>query len=293
MSKSGRIRPVGFVGMGTMGSPMAVNILGAGVDLVVWNRSPRKTEQAAAAGAHTVGSVADLFRATDVVLFMLTDDAAVDEVVQRGQPRFADHARSHVLVPMGAHSPSWVENFERDVAEAGGRVAGCPMSGSEAPARAAKLVGLLGADEELRARLTPILGPMCTRLVEVETPADAFTLKLAINLFQTTLIAGLTEAAHFLDKSATDVGVLVDALASGPLASAVVMDKARALSDRDFTPHATSADAVQNLRAISNEATRLGVEIPVSAEVRRFYERAVVSGLGGRDLTGAVEVLEQ
>lgn len=88
---------VGFMGLGVMGLPMALNLARSGVGLVVWNRTAARTEPLRAAGAETAADPADVFRRTRVVILMLSDEAAVDSVLARGTDRFAERVSRHTV----------------------------------------------------------------------------------------------------------------------------------------------------------------------------------------------------
>ena len=111
---------VGFIGLGTMGLPMALNMLGAGTPLVVWNRSAPALEAAATAGAVVAGSPADVFRRADTVFLMLMNGDVVDEVLQRSTPHFAELVGGRTVVHMGTTEASWSEGLGADVTAAGG-----------------------------------------------------------------------------------------------------------------------------------------------------------------------------
>src|SRR5262245_44702133 len=96
---------VGFIGLGTMGQPMALNLCRAGHPLTVWNRSPHKCVPLSDAGATIADDVADVFRRSDVVFLMLIDSAAIDHVLRRGTPSFAAQLSGRTVVNMSSVEP--------------------------------------------------------------------------------------------------------------------------------------------------------------------------------------------
>jgi 3-hydroxyisobutyrate dehydrogenase len=98
---------VGFLGLGVMGQPMALRLARAGVDLVVWNRTASRCRPLADAGVRVAATAAEVCASTGTVVVMLSDEAAIDEVLDRGGPSFAGLVRDRVLVVMGTHPPAY------------------------------------------------------------------------------------------------------------------------------------------------------------------------------------------
>jgi len=151
---------VGFVGLGVMGQPMALNLARAGTRLVVWNRSPAAADPLREAGAAVAASVEDVFERTRIVMLMLVNEAVLDEILQRGTPGFAELVSRHVIVSMGSNSPDYSRGLAADIAAAGGCYVEAPVSGSRKPAETGQLVSLLGGDPETVAEVRPLLSPM-------------------------------------------------------------------------------------------------------------------------------------
>ncbi len=121
-------RPVGFIGLGSMGSPMAVNLARAGTPLLVWNRSPGKTAAAAAAGAEIAADAATVFADAVIVILMLTDEGAIDAVLQRGEGGFASRVTGRTIVHMGTTAPAYSRALEADIRSVGGHYVEAPVS---------------------------------------------------------------------------------------------------------------------------------------------------------------------
>src|SRR3954452_4798333 len=103
----GQLVDVGFIGLGVMGQPMAVNLARAGLRPVVWNRTRSRVGPVVAAGGGAGGGPAALFRAADVVFLMLADEAATDAVLARGTPAFAERVAGRTVVHLGTAAPDW------------------------------------------------------------------------------------------------------------------------------------------------------------------------------------------
>src|SRR3954447_10560215 len=132
--------PVGFVGLGVMGAPMATSLARAGTDLVVWDRSARSAERLRPEGATVAGDVDEVFERCEVVLMMLANGSVIDEVLGRSTGDFARRVAGHTAVNMGAASRGSARGWGEHVTAAGGAYVEAPVSGSRGPAEQRQLV---------------------------------------------------------------------------------------------------------------------------------------------------------
>src|SRR3954452_8382116 len=137
---------VGFIGLGVMGQPMALNLARAGTPLVGWTRSVERAEPLRAAGARIASTPAALFAQAEIVILMLADGSAIDTVLARGTPTFDTFAGGHTIVHMGTTSPQYSQGLDADVRAAGGSYVEAPVSGSRTPAECGELVAMMAGD---------------------------------------------------------------------------------------------------------------------------------------------------
>jgi len=224
---------IGFIGLGVMGQPMALNLARAGRALVVWNRSPDKSEPLRAAGAKVAASAAEVFRQARIVILMLADGAAIDSALGRGTPSFGENVARHTLIHMGTTSPEYSRGLEADIRAAGGSYVEAPVSGSRKPAEAGQLVAMLAGERPTLEEVRPLLQPMCHQTILCGPVPSALLMKLSVNLFLITLVTGLSEAYHFADRHGLDRRLFLDVLDAGPMASGVSRMKAPKLYARE------------------------------------------------------------
>jgi len=283
---------VGFIGLGIMGRPMAANLVRAGVPLRVWNRSPAGAAALAGMGAVVEDSAAAVFAASDVVLLMLADESAVDEVLQRGSDVFTRMVRGRTVVHLGTTSPGFSTGLGRDVEAAGGDYVEAPVSGSRIPAQRGELVALTAGRPTVLDRVEPLLAPLCREVLRCgAVPAGTGT-KLAVNLYLCTMVAGLAEAYHLADRLDLDLDVFRQALDSGPMASAVSTVKLAKLVARDFEAQAAVRDVHTNTRLIAEAARAVGAASPVLDATRALFCATEAAGLGALDMAAVVTALE-
>lgn len=284
--------PVGFIGLGVMGRPMAANLLRAGVPLVVWSRTQAHCTDARDSGATVAPTAADVFARCRIVLTMLATEDAIDEVLQRGTAAFATQVHGRVLVHMGTTSPEYSAALATAVAAAGGQYVEAPVSGSRVPAERAELIGMVAgapaAVEEVRA----LLAPMCREVVGCGAVPGALLMKIAVNLYLVTTVAALAEAVHFAERQGLDLDAFVGILGAGQTASGISRIKAAKLRHRDFAVQAAIADVRKNSQLVAGAARRAGIAAPMAELADRLYAEAVELGFGHEDMAAVVRALE-
>jgi 3-hydroxyisobutyrate dehydrogenase len=285
---------IGFLGLGVMGMPMALNLATAGRALVVWNRSADKCDPLRAAGATVATSPADVFDHARVVILMLANGSAIDSTLGRRRGGFDVDIAQHTIVHMGTTPPDYSRGLEADVRAAGGRYVEAPVSGSRTPAEAGQLVVMLAGEPAAVADVRPVLGPMCRETIVCGAVPNALLMKYSVNLFLVTMVTGLAEAAHFADRHGLDMHQFLGVLDAGPMASSVSRVKARKLVDRDFGVQASIADVLEsNCRRITDEARQTGIASPLLDVCHALFREAHSLGLAETDMVAVIRAIEQ
>jgi 3-hydroxyisobutyrate dehydrogenase len=259
---------------------------------VVWSRTPEHCDAAVAAGAERAGSVADVFAAGRIVVLMLATEAAVDEVLHRGTPAFADLVRDHLLVHMGTTSPQYSAQLAGDIAAAGGQYVEAPVSGSRVPAERGELIAMLAGAPGPVAEARTVIAPMCRQIVDCGAVPSALTTKLAVNLYLVTTVAALAEATHFARCLGVDLETFGAVLDAGQTASSISRLKGAKLRDRDFSVQAAIADVRKNSRLVAEAAERAGVAAPLVGVADELYAQTAALGFGAEDMAAVVRALE-
>ncbi|WP_329177247.1 NAD(P)-dependent oxidoreductase [Streptomyces sp. NBC_01477] len=285
----------GFLGLGVMGQPMALNLarqMADGPPLTVWNRTPGRSVPLRAAGALVADAPGDVLRTSDVVFLMLADGRAIDATLARGTAAFAGHVAGRTLVHMGTTSPDYSRALAADVLAAGGHYVEAPVSGSRGPAEAGQLVAMLAGEQQAVDTVRPLLVPMCREAFECGPVPNALLTKLSVNLFLITMVTGLTEAFHFADRHGLDRDRFLAVLDAGPMASAVSRMKAPLLRDRDFAVQAAALDVLKNNRLIAEAAREAGLASPLLDVCHALFDETVALGHGGADMVAVLHAIE-
>jgi 3-hydroxyisobutyrate dehydrogenase len=283
----------GFVGLGVMGQPMALNLARAGIPLIVWNRSADKAEPLRAAGARVAERAGDVFREARIVIMMLADGVAADAVLQRGTPAFATHVAGHIIVQMATTSAEYSSALGADIRAAGGSYVESPVSGSRKPAEAGQLVAIVAGDRADIDEVMPLLRPMCHQTVLCGGVPNALLMKLSINLFLITMVTGLAEAVHFANRHGLDMQQFLAVHDAGPMASSVSKIKAAKLIAQDFSVQAAISDVLMNNQLVVDAARAAGVASPLLDVCLALYGETEQLGLGEEDMAAVIRALEQ
>ncbi len=285
--------PIGFIGIGTMGEPMALNLVRSGTPLVVWNRTPERCEPLEQVGAQVAEDAADLFAQCETIILMLADGASTDAVLDRGGAGFSKRVDGRTIVAMGTVSADYSRGLGADIRAAGGRYVEAPVSGSRKPAEAGQLVGLLAGEAEDRERIRLLLSPMCREVFDCGLVPGALHMKLAVNTFLITLVTGLAEASHFAARHDLDMDRFVDILNAGPMASDVSRVKAAKILHRDFSRQAGISDVLKNSRLVVEAARDATIASPLMDLCFALYSETEALGLGEDDMISVVRAIEE
>jgi 3-hydroxyisobutyrate dehydrogenase len=287
-----REEEVGFIGLGVMGQPIALNLANAGTRLVVWNRSPERADPLRLAGASIASSVDEVFARTRIVVVMLVNEAALDAVLRRGTEDFARLVSGRVVVSMGSNAPDYSRALNAEIVAAGGQYIEAPVSGSKKPAEEAQLVLLLGGNAEVVETVRPLLVPMCRESIFCGPVGSALLMKLAVNLYLNAMLVGLAEAVHFADSHALDLDKFQAAIDAGPMACDVTRVKIPKLVNRDFSVQAATTDAFNSTRLIADAARAAGLASPLIDLSSTLYGESVDLGNGRLDMVSVVQAIE-
>ncbi|MFT4510035.1 NAD(P)-dependent oxidoreductase [Caballeronia sp. 15711] len=283
---------IGFIGIGAMGEPMALNMARSGISLVVWNRTPGKTSTLVAAGARVADDPKDVFNDAPIIVLMLASDEAINAVLQRGTPAFATLVKERTIVQMGTVSPEYSTLLERDIKAAQGRYVEAPVSGSKKPAEDGQLIAMLAGDPEAIKAVQPLLKPVCREWIDCGPVPNALLMKLSVNLFLITMVTGLVEAFHFAERHTLDLRKFAQILDAGPMASSVSRMKISKLVSKDFTLQAGITDVLKNNRLVAEEARRSKLASPLLDICHALYGETEALGLGYSDMIAVIRAIE-
>ncbi len=281
---------IGLVGTGKMGSAMARRLMACGQALTVWNRSRAKAEAVLQAGGQWAESPQALAQGCDLVISMLTDEAALDAVYGGVQGLLAAAAPGRLFIDMSTVSPAKPPHIGAQAHAAGARFLECPVGGSVGPASEGKLLGFVGGDAQDLELARPVLSQLCRRIEHVGPWGAGATVKLAINLPLMVYWQTLSEALSLLQPLGLDPARVVDILSDtsgGPNMLKVRGPMiARALAGTaDGSVSVDLETMKKDLRAMLRQASDLHYRLPLAQQTLQSLESASAEGLASADCT--------
>ncbi|SKA11395.1 3-hydroxyisobutyrate dehydrogenase [Marinactinospora thermotolerans DSM 45154] len=275
---------VAVLGTGVMGAPMARNIAAAGLAVHVWNRTRAKAESLAEAGITVAEDPAAAVRTADIVLTMLTDGPAVEEVM-RG---IGVSLEGKVWAQTTTVGPEAATRLADLAAERGMAFVDAPVVGTRGPAEAGGLKVLAACDADVRDRLVAVFDAIGSETVWLDGgPGAASRLKLVVNNWVLALNTATGETLALARALGVEAQYFLGTVAGGPLDAGYLRAKAEAILEEDFTPDFSVANAAKDARLILDAAEREGIRLDVAEATARRFERAVREGHGGRDMAAA------
>jgi 3-hydroxyisobutyrate dehydrogenase len=279
---------VGIAGTGRMGAAMAQRLMSLGHELTVWNRTPEKTRELAAAGAAVAASPAALTEKAEVVLTILTDDKAIEALYNGPGGLLSGKVAGKLFIEMSTVRPEVEVALAGKVGQKGAALVECPVGGTTGPAREGKLFGFVGGADADVARARPLLEQLCRRVEHVGPTGSGARMKLAINLPLFVYWQALGEALLLCRSLKLDPDRLMSILADTSGGANVLKVRGGAiaahLTGKDAGPVSFAVDLVcKDLRTMVEEGKALGGSLPAAETALRCFEEAARSGLGSQD----------
>ncbi|MER8555156.1 NAD(P)-dependent oxidoreductase [Mesorhizobium sp. M1217] len=270
---------VGFIGLGRMGAGMAANLLKAGHDVTVYNRTPGKDEELVQMGARAAAEVAEACDG-EIVVTMLADDHAVESVVYGDQRVLASLAKGAIHVSCSTISVALAERLTADHAAAGQRFVAAPVFGRPEAAADGKLFVLAAGEPEAVTTATPFFDAVGQRTFVVsETPKAANLVKLSGNFLIASVIESLGEAIALVSKGGVDRHQYLDMLTSTLFGAPVYKTYGGLIVDRKFEPAGFAAPLGQkDIRLVLAAAEELRVPLPIASLLRDRFLSLLAHG---------------
>ena len=281
---------IAFIGTGLMGGPMARCLLREGFPLKVWNRTHSKAESLEELGATVLDSPSEAVKDAKVLITMLKDGPAVDEVVFR-QGVATDLPPGSIHVDMGSIGlEQAVEHGERHAIR-GIRYLDAPVSGGTKGAKAGDLAIMVGGDSETFAEVVPVFEAM-GRPTHVGPTGCGQLSKLANQVIVAITIGAVSEAFILAGAGGADRSKVRDALQGGFASSRILSEHGLRMVNRDFEPGGPAKFQVKDLVNALRAAERLGLDLPITKLLHRLFEDMVQSGGAELDHAGLLGHLE-
>ena len=284
---------VALLGLGTMGSGMAANLLKAGFPLTVWNRSRAKAEVSAAQGSRVAETPADAASGASVIVSMLADDVASRAVWLGKDGALAAAEKGAVLVDSSTVSPAWIAELAQAAEARGLELLDAPVTGSRMQAAGGQLTFLAGGSAEALAKAKPVLEAMSKEIVHLGPVGSGAKMKLLNNFLCGVQIASLAEGIAWLERSGLDTEKAIDLLKRGAPGSPLLANISGRMLSRDYTVNFYLKLMSKDLQYAGEAAAESGVELTTAANARMLFEHAAALGYGDKDMSTVIEPLRE
>jgi len=284
---------IAYLGLGIMGQGMAANLVKAGYPVTVWNRTAARCEPLAAQGATQASSVAEAVAGADVVMYCVSDDAAVEALVFGEGGVLAGVKAGQIVVDLTTIHPDTTRQEAAAYAEKGVRFLDAPVFGSKNEAANGGLWIVVGGDRDLFEQVKPILEILSETTHYMGGTAMGTSMKLVGNLVVASQLEALGEAMSLATKAGLDPEDVLGVLHVTDFKSPIFDGVGQMLINRDFTTHFSLKLMLKDANLIARFAQDLNVPVPASAATREVIKAAVNKGWGGENASAFIKQLEE
>ncbi|MEM2203438.1 MAG: NAD(P)-dependent oxidoreductase [Sulfolobales archaeon] len=283
---------VGFIGLGIMGLPMAMNILKAGYQLTAYNRTRSRAEPLRSLGAYIANSPREVAERSDVVIAMVTDAPDVEEILF-GREGVVEGARPGLIfIDMGTNSPEYARSFAERLSKYGVEFLDAPVTGGDKGAREGTLTIMVGGKYEVFKKVEPVLRAMGRTIIYVGDVGSGQLMKLLNQIVVAINMVALAEAMALARKAGIDEEKLYQILSSGAANSFTVQYYMPKIMKGDLEPGFRAAHLKKDLGYALKTASKLSAKLPATELAYKLYEDLVRIGYGEKGTHSLIKLYE-
>ena len=282
---------IGFIGTGLMGFPMAKNILKAGYKVRAFNRSKNKAEPLKDFGAEISNSIRELVKESHVVITMLTNDDAVNEVL--GSDEFLNNLKPNsTVIDMSSVKQTTAVNHGKNLKSRKINYLDAPVSGGTIGAEEASLAIMIGGEQIVFESVKDILKSMGNPTLVGPIGCGQVS-KLANQIIVGLAIGAVAEAVTLCEKAGADPNKMIKALSGGWADSKVLRTHGKRMIDKDFSPKGKTSSQLKDMNNILECANNYNTQLPISNLVKEMYKSLVENGHGETDHSALYKEIER
>jgi 3-hydroxyisobutyrate dehydrogenase len=284
---------IGFIGLGTMGLPMAERLLTAGFPLIVYNRTALKADSIVKQGARRASTCMEVGREADICITMVSDPAALEEVVYSINGLDKGLSPTKVHIDMSTVSPVIIERLSKSYSEKKIGFLHVPVLGGVSQAADGSLLLFVGGDPESAARVQEVLSVLGSHLWFFPEITCATHIKLICNMFIAMMNVSLAQGLVFGVKVGISPLLLLEVLSYSHLNAPMYQTKGKLITERQFTPARFHMEhLLKDINLALDAGKNVGMPLTAFASIRTLYIDAISMGLGREDYSAVVKVLE-
>ena len=284
-------KKIGFIGIGLMGLPMAKNILKSGYKVKAFNRSQNKAEALKEFGAEIATSIDNAVKDSDVVITMLTDDTAIDEVMNSSD--FLENLKSGTtVIDMSSVKPTTATKYGEILKSKNISYLDAPVSGGTIGAEEASLAIMVGGEQNIFDEVADVLKTMGNPTL-VGPVGSGQVSKLANQIIVGLTIGAVAEAITLCEKAGANPNKMIKALSGGWADSKILQTHGKRMIDKDFTPKGRTSVHLKDMKNILECANSFNTHLPISNLVKEMYKTLVDNGHGETDHSSLYKEIER
>ncbi len=285
------MKKIGFIGIGLMGFPMAKNILKSGYELKAFNRSLAKAEALEKFGAEISKTVGELVKNSDIIITMLTDDKAVDEIMESSH--FLENLKpGSIVIDMSSIKPITAKKHEKNLGLKKIEYLDAPVSGGTVGAEEGSLAIMIGGDQKVFKEAKDLLKTMGNPTL-VGPVGSGQVSKLANQIIVGLTIGAVAEAITLCEKTGADPIKMISALSGGWADSKVLQTHGKRMINKDFSPKGKTSTHLKDMKNILECANNFNTHLPISNLVKEMYKNLVENGHGNDDHSSLYKEIER
>ena len=282
---------IGFIGIGLMGFPMTKNLLKSGYNLKAYNRSQDKADRLKEFGAEISTSIKDVVTNSDVVITMLTDDAAVEKVM--GSDEFISNIKEGAtVIDMSSVNPVITKKYAEILKEKNINYLDAPVSGGTIGAEEASLAIMVGGDEKTFKQCYDLLKILGNPTLVGPVTSGQIS-KLANQIIVGVTIGAVAEAVTLCEKSGTNPNKMIEALSGGWADSKILQTHGKRMISKDFSPKGKTTTQLKDMTNIINAGKAVETHLPISSLIKEMYKDLVADGHGNTDHSSLYNAIEK
>ena len=282
---------IGFIGIGLMGFPMSKNLIKSGYNLKAYNRSQDKADRLKEFGAEISLSIKEVVTNVDVVITMLTDDAAVEKVMSSDE-FISNIKKGATVIDMSSVNPVITKKYADILKEKNINYLDAPVSGGTIGAEEASLAIMVGGDEKTFKQCYDLLKILGNPTLVGPVTSGQIS-KLANQIIVGVTIGAVAEAVTLCEKSGTNPNKMIEALSGGWADSKILQTHGKRMISKDFSPKGKTTTQLKDMTNIINAGKAVETHLPISSLIKEMYTDLVADGHGNTDHSSLYNAIEK
>ena len=287
------VKTISYLGLGTMGSGMAANLLEAGYKLTVWNRNAEKCEPFARKGARVADTPADAVRDVDLIMYSLSNDHAVEDVVFGAEGILSGIKEGQIAMDMSTVLPATSLQEQEAYAKRGVDFLDAPVFGSKQESADAKLWIMAAGNKAIFEKVKPVLEHLGQTIHYFGKNGNAAAMKLVGNLIVALEMEALAEGLLLAQKAGLDLNTVMEVVKMADFRSPLLVSNGQNILKRDFSPSFALKLMLKDAGLIEKFGNSLQSPIPALRVVEKNLAAAVDLGFGNENASALIKALEK